>query len=109
MIPILFFLTAFMTSWYGYADTGYYEYTIYESDDIGFDCKHNRANGCLMMVDGKIATIISSIETYASKGCTVQTHEFFHLMNYLELEIPQCIKSQEFRVIEYEGFRFIGN
>ena len=97
-----------MTSWYGYADTGYYEYTIYESDDIGFDCKHNRANGCLMMVDGKIASVIEDITHYASRGCTVQTHEFFHLMNYLEDEIPKCIKSQEFRGINPEGMKFIG-
>ena len=109
MIQAIFFLTAIFTSWYGYADTGYYPYTIYESDDIEFDCKHNKANGCLAMVNGSIASIIMDINMKASKGCTVQTHEFFHLMNYEEDEIPRCqTASQEFRGINPEGFKFIG-
>ena len=97
-----------MSSWYGTADTGYYQYNIYESDDIHFDCKHNKATGCLMMVNGTISSVVMDINAYASKGCTIQTHEFFHLMNYEEWEIPKCEKSQEFRGLNPEGFKFIG-
>ncbi len=109
MIQTLFFLTAIFTSWFGYADTGYTQYTTYESDNIAFDCKHNKANGCLIYKDGALAIVIMDINMKASKGCTVQTHEFYHLMGYEEWEIPKCIEnSQEFRVKEYEGFKFIG-
>ena len=98
-----------MSSWYGTADTGYFEYNIYESDDPTFDCKHFKASGCLLMVNGTISSVVSDINAYASKGCTIQTHEFFHLMNYLEYEIPKCeTKSQEFRGINPQGFKFIG-
>ena len=109
MIQALFFLTAIFTSWFGYPDTGYTEYTTYTSDDIEFDCKHSKATGCLIYKDGSLAIVIMDINMKASKGCTVQTHEFFHLMGYEEWDIPRCVEnSQEFRGVNPQGMKFIG-
>ncbi len=96
MIQTLFFLTAIFSSWYGYPGD-YNTYTTYESDDIEFDCKHNKVLGCVMWINDEMALIVTSLYQEDVKGCTVQTHEFFHIMGYEEWEIPQCIKSQEFR------------
>lgn len=98
MIQALFFLTAIFSSWYGYPDTGYSQYTTYESDNIEFDCKHNKVLGCVMWINNEMAIILADINQYDPKGCTVQTHEFMHIMGYEEWEIPRCIEnSQEFR------------
>ena len=96
MIQTLFFLTAIFTSWYGYPGD-YNTYTTYESDDIEFDCKHNKVLGCVMWINNEMAIVINDINQYDVKACTVQTHEFLHLMGFEENEMPGCIPSQEFR------------
>ncbi len=96
MIQTLFFLTAIFSSWYGYPGD-YNTYTTYESDHIEFDCKHNKVLGCVLWINNEMAIIITDINQIDPKGCSVQTHEFFHIMGYEEWEIPDCIKSQEFR------------
>jgi len=97
LIQTLFFLTAIFTSWFGYPDTGYDTYTTYQSDDVQFDCKHNKVLGCVLWINNEMAIIINDINQWDVKACNVQTHEFLHIMGIEEYEMPYCIPSQDFR------------
>lgn len=71
--------------WYGYEDTGYFKAPIiYEIDQ----CNNRHAVACIMGDTNKYRIIIS--ELYDPYGCTMRTHEWFHLMGFEEWEIPRC-------------------
>jgi hypothetical protein len=72
--------------WYGYAETGYFKAPIiYEIEK----CNHKNANGCVIGNKSDY-TLIQVSEMYDPYGCTVRTHEWFHMMGFDEHEIPKC-------------------
>ena len=58
--------------------------------NIAVECDHVNAKGCLADISGITSIIIPSVYDYDIKGCTILTHEYYHLMGYKEAEIPRC-------------------
>ena len=65
---------------------GYEQMPVYLAEDIEYVCGRNHV-GCVL--DEGI--VISALDAYANLGCTVLTHEYFHILGYVEQEIPKCL------------------
>jgi hypothetical protein len=96
MTPL--FILLLLGVWYP-SGTGYDYAPIYLQEDISDLCMHDHARACVWEVNGVMSIITKphDLHGFESKGCTILTHEYYHLLNYRESEIPKCSYTTEFR------------
>lgn len=72
---------------------------IIVTEDLAELCPSDNhlANGCITEYRNRVTMVIKEFGIFAEQGCTVEIHEYYHLLGYEETEIPYCSLVTEFR------------